>query len=810
MRRISWSASGLVGVMILAAVLRSWGVLSGELVWHPDEIFMVVFPLGFFIGDFNPHHFHYPTAHFYVLGIIYSFVYLTDLAQGNAGTLYEWVALHGLFEMERLRDVARWTSVAFSLGTMGWTMLVCTRLAGRTVSLLATLALAVSVLHVRQTQIAGVDSAMTFWFMAASWAALRLLASDRLRDYLLCGAFVGLCAGTKYPGVSSAGAVVAAHFLAGRGFLDRRLWIAGVSSLVVFTVVSPYVWLDFETFSQHFLFQIEHVRVGNSDVFLPALHHLWFSLRHNLGEPAWVLMLGVTGWALVRRDRQIVVVLSALTTAYVFVSWGELVFTRYALPMLPMQAILVSVGIVAVAEWLSDRYGRRQVWLPALALAALVLPTARSIRLAQISASQDTRTQARTWMESHVSSGSRCCNFGGWAGDIQVRTLQELWWLLVRHEESYGLERLRNVSDQLQQRTPDIPYYSFYASGEGASEQGSWDLVDLVQCDFVLTHNHPLPSSYLDSSFVAQLQEKGHRRATFTPGEAGRAVFDDMDAYYIPIADLDGINRPGPQIEIWQIDNQPTTDQASPSVATRLASSHALLARSAARDGRMALSLRALHEASEYEVTNARAVDAWAHIASQLGRTQDAEAAFLELNHLEPQVADGLEGLAQLLTSEGRLAEAADVARAVVQLQPASHRARRWWGQALFAAGEVQSGLRIIQEALSMNPGNAELNHTMGTALYQSGDSTAAVEYLDRAVQLNPQSTKYHLAAGVAHSRLKHSEQALASWRQAVALDSTLVDAHRFIDERTSNSVRADSSKRSNHDTLSGPGARSP
>jgi Flp pilus assembly protein TadD len=769
-RHFSWSAAGLAGVMVLAAALRSWGVWSGELVWHPDEIIMVLFPLGFFSGDFNPHHFHYPTAHFYVLGVIYGLVYLSDLAQGNAGNLYEWVALHGLFEMERLRDVARWASVAFSLGTMGWTMLICTRLMGRSVPVLAALTVAVSVLHVRQSQIAGVDNAMTFWFMAALWAAARLQAYDRQRDYLLCGAFIGLCAGTKYPGAASAGPVVAAHLLAGRGFFDRRLWAAGVSSLAVFTLVSPYVWLDFETFSQHFLLKIEHVRIGNSEVYLPALHHLWITLRHNLGEPAWLLMLGVTGWALIRRDREIVVVLSGLVAAYAFVSWGELVFTRYALPMFPVQAILVTVGMVTVAQWLSDRYGSRRSWLCAVAVAVLALPAAHSIQVVQISAAQDTRTQARLWMESHVSSGSRCCNFGGWAGDIQVRTLQELWWLLVRHEDSYGLARLRNTAEHLQRKTPNIPYYSFNAGGDrDASEHGSWGLVDGVQCDFVLTHDHPLPSSHLDASFVAQLQEKGTRRATFTPGNVGRAVFDDMDAYYIPIAGFEGLQRPGPQIEIWQIDNQPTTDQPPPSVAERLASSHGLLARSAARDGQMALSLRA--------------IEAWAHIASQLGRTQDAEAAFRELNYLEPQFADGLEGLAQLLTDEGRLVEAAEAARAAAELQPTSARARRWWGQALYAALDVHSGLRVLHESLKMDPRSAEISHILGAALYQSGDSTAAVEYLDRAVQLNPQSAKYHIDAAMAHARLKHPERARVLRRQAVALDSTLVDGHRLTED---------------------------
>ncbi|MBT6145875.1 MAG: hypothetical protein HOH74_10610, partial [Gemmatimonadetes bacterium] len=189
MRRIALSL--LVGVLplIVAAGLRAWGIIHGELVWHPDEIFMVVIPLGFFSGDLNPHQFHYPGAHFYLLGASYGLLFLLDLARGTTGGLYEWVALHGLFEMERLRDLARWVSFAFSVGTVGLTGLIAGRLAGPSAASVAASALAVSVLHVRQSQVASVDSAMTFWFVAALWAALRLASDPRLRAYLLCGVF---------------------------------------------------------------------------------------------------------------------------------------------------------------------------------------------------------------------------------------------------------------------------------------------------------------------------------------------------------------------------------------------------------------------------------------------------------------------------------------------------------------------------------------------------------------------------------------------------------------------------------------------
>ena len=88
---------------------------------------MVVIPLGFFSGDLDPHHFHYPSAHFYALGAVYGAAYALDLLRGHASEVYDWVALHGLFRTERLRDTARWVSVCYGVGTVVWTAALARR-----------------------------------------------------------------------------------------------------------------------------------------------------------------------------------------------------------------------------------------------------------------------------------------------------------------------------------------------------------------------------------------------------------------------------------------------------------------------------------------------------------------------------------------------------------------------------------------------------------------------------------------------------------------------------------------------------------
>ncbi|MFP6589163.1 MAG: hypothetical protein VCE12_01440, partial [Candidatus Latescibacterota bacterium] len=84
-------ALALVAILVGAATLRAWGVWSGELIWHPDESFMVIYPLNLFSGDLNPHVFYYPNLHYYELGLLYALDFLLQSLTSDVG-LFDWIA----------------------------------------------------------------------------------------------------------------------------------------------------------------------------------------------------------------------------------------------------------------------------------------------------------------------------------------------------------------------------------------------------------------------------------------------------------------------------------------------------------------------------------------------------------------------------------------------------------------------------------------------------------------------------------------------------------------------------------------------
>ena len=175
-------------------------------------------------------------------------------------------------------------------------------------------------------------------------------------------------------------------------------------------------------------------------------------------------------------------------------------------------------------------------------------------------AREDVRIEARDWIETHIPSGTACCNFGGWAGDVPLPTFAEHWWRIMQFEGSFGRDAVEETLDFLAANKPDRKYY-FYGvhSGNRSLERGSWDLVNSSRCAYVLLHRHPLSYSQVDSAFAAQLADRGRRIRVWRPEGLAEAhpQYDPFDGYYLPVADFGPLRQQGPEIELWRLDDYP-------------------------------------------------------------------------------------------------------------------------------------------------------------------------------------------------------------------------------------------------------------
>lgn len=557
----------LLLTLFAAAALRLYGVCFGlPSMLHPDEFSFVYFPLNFYSLDLNPHFFTYPTLHYYLLALLYAAVFALQAVLGAGLSLEQFAALHYFYDQHALLYWARLSSVFYGVGTALWAAAIAGQLYGPAARWHAAALVAVGTVLARQSVLAGVDAPMLFWFAAALYAAVRLVEHTSLRSYLCAAVLVGIAAACKYPAALAASGILAAHLLARRPFFDRRLWLAAAISLISFALCSPYVFLDLSTFFAHFSGQAKHLGSGHGTALGRGWwYHLYFSLPHNGGWLALALFAVSAAYALYRRHAPSLVVLGTFLSYYLVMGYGQSVFTRYALPLMLLQAVLAVGPLQRIAD---------KRWRTAALVLLIAQPLYNTLQQTRLLATTDTRSAAREWIERHIPPGEAIANFGGWAGDVPVRTFEELWWRISHFERVFGREQLDRALPFLAQRGLSSPYYSYAIQRTNiAAQSGSFSELERLQTGWIVLHNHTLPYSHIDSSFKRALSARAERRANFAPSSSD-ASYDPQDAFYIPLSNGDAVDRPGPQIEIWRLHNYPKQQKKEQSPHTVFAQAY--------------------------------------------------------------------------------------------------------------------------------------------------------------------------------------------------------------------------------------------
>jgi hypothetical protein len=247
-------------------------------------------------------------------------------------------------------------------------------------------------------------------------------------------------------------------------------------------------------------------------------YHAEMSLRHGMGLAAAVASPFAVVWGLgSRRPLAVAAASFAVVHAVTVLLGSGLLFSRWFTPAVPA----LSIALAGLAGWLAERAGRwgataGRATLVALAVILCAEPFASSLALDRTLARTDTRVLATRWLEAEVPEGARIAVLGtrffGWGAPGIPRGLV----LVVP-------ERVRD-------------------SGRRA-------------VDYVITHEHALPWSTPDAALMAAIAPRLRLLVDFDPGSGrgGEALFEDDDAWYVPIAGFAAVERPGPRIRIYAV-----------------------------------------------------------------------------------------------------------------------------------------------------------------------------------------------------------------------------------------------------------------
>jgi hypothetical protein len=398
--RGTWLA--LAGILAVALGLRLWNIDHNlPFVYNADEeLHFVPKAVDMTGGSLNPGYFENPPALTYLLLVVFELRFLgQDLVRDfplDPGAAFETARI-----------------VVALIGTLvvGLVYWAGARYADRRVGLVGAALMAVAFLPLFYSKHALNDTVTMAPVAVALVGCLLVYQRGRTTDWLLAGAAIGVAMATKY----TAGAMLITLAVAAglraerdRGELRRivvGLVVAGAACLVAFAILNPFALLHpGEARSQISgqSNQASSAKLGQDDTI-----GWWYYVETLTWGFGWLPLLAALAGGvlvLVRDWRRGLLLVAFPIVLWLFLGHQGRHFGRWLMPVYPALCVLAGYAVVAAADALRTRRTALLVGLFAAALCAQGLYQA--IHIDTVLGRDDTRTQARDWMEARIPDGA--------------------------------------------------------------------------------------------------------------------------------------------------------------------------------------------------------------------------------------------------------------------------------------------------------------------------------------------------------------------------------------------------------------------
>jgi hypothetical protein len=504
--------------------------------FRPDEEKIVPRALDF-EKDWNPHLAIYPAAQTYLVhGVLRSCATLTG-AGPNLQTAY------GSDNGARAFLIARRISAAMGTATVPVIYLAVAPIFGPAAALVSTAIVAVSCIHARESKFAKVEVPAGLWLALTILMMLRITSRGRPMDYALAGLFCGLAAATHYTAGAIAIGIAVAHLEARHrenqsmpgSLVDRRIYLAGLVTILTFCCVNPYFFLDWQQTVRDYASLRYDFTMWTGDHTPESFGWRWLLLRAmpaGFGIELEIFLLAAMLWVVFRPRPGTFALLAFIVVCFLSLTNGHpcLEFRYLINPLLAM-VVLGGVFATDLAALACSQTGTRPGLLAAgLAGILLISPSLiRDVQLNHLLHQTDTRTIASQWMNEHIPPGTPIIFING---DDYGKPKAPHGHILLKADDQRRLKMLtRWVHWVVLDSFPPLSLWS----------QGATD-AELAE---------------LNSEGTLEFDVDSLRPGTRTP------TFDPNDAFYVPFSHITSMSRPGPRIQIWKMTISPI-DSPSP------------------------------------------------------------------------------------------------------------------------------------------------------------------------------------------------------------------------------------------------------
>jgi len=510
-------------ILLTATIARFWGISFGlpHTQCRPDEMATTGMAMRFFGGDFNPYFFRYPTFYMYALHGFYRGLFIGGYLLGSVDSKSQFLSVPHLLLASRA------LSAVLGVATVVITYRVAQILFDRLTALVSSFFLSLAFLHVRDSHFGVTDVPLTFLTLSSFLVLAKADLLGRPSLWMGAGILAGLATSTKYSALLLVIPMAVALVL--RGFsaqeaprsLARSFVYFVVGLSVAFLAGTPFAVLDPSRFLGDVLAEADHLRQGHGvDLGRGWSYHLSVSLRFGLGWPVLAAALGSVPTLMIRDPRKALLFLAFPLSYYVAAGSGHTVFVRYMVPIIPFLCIAAGFFFVQLSQWLTRAASRPSEVLVAVLAGIAIFPSIRRVvSFDLLSSRTDTRLLAGRWFEQNVTPGSSLYQSGAIYGQLQVDGYR-----------TWGY-------DEKGRR---------FMIGDEPTE---------MEPDWIVIQDYPLPEYCGTPRRVRQIITRHYRLARAfraMEGDDEANVFDQQDAFFLPLTGFRGIERPGPNLSVYE------------------------------------------------------------------------------------------------------------------------------------------------------------------------------------------------------------------------------------------------------------------
>ena len=266
----------LLLIVFLGLVLRLTGIQHGfPFIFHPDEPTIIRSALAIRF-DANPKHFDWPHLYIYINYFLYmifaKFRDLIELANLKETVVSRFPLIWNddliFYYLTRCLSAILGALTAIPVYLSGKSLF------GRKVGIFAALAIVLMPYHVWHSHYSLGDIPSAFLLAWGMYFSTLIIKSEKRKNYILAGLFIGLSASIKYNGGLSALMVPVAHFLrilwANRGedkiknfsriFLNpegiKSLFMSGLFAFLAFLIGTPFALFDFNGYTAGYFIEL--------------------------------------------------------------------------------------------------------------------------------------------------------------------------------------------------------------------------------------------------------------------------------------------------------------------------------------------------------------------------------------------------------------------------------------------------------------------------------------------------------------------------------------------------------------------------